>query len=62
MAIFNSLLIGPLVIWMDFRQVTYKLNLVIDRCDIYCETVLRLMSLDVADDKSALAQLMAWCR
>ena len=33
-----------------------------DGCGISCEIALRLMSLDLTDDKSTLLQVMAWCR
>ena len=37
------------------------LILMIDSWDIFCEISLRWMSLDLADDKSTLVQIMAWC-
>ena len=35
---------------------------VIDDWGISCENIFRCMSLDIADDKSTLVQVMAWCR
>ena len=40
-----------------FKPIT-----VIDGWDTCCEIALRRMSLDLADDKSTLVQVMAWCR
>ena len=42
-------------------KVVFKLILVIDGWGISCEIALRLMSLDLPDDKSTLVQVMAWC-
>ena len=36
-------------------------NWVIDGWGILCEINIRLMSLDLNDEKSTLAQAMAWC-
>ena len=47
-------------VW-NFRWVNFKLNLVINGWDIFCEIPLRWMSLDLAYDKSTLVQVMAWC-
>ena len=55
----NSLAPGRFL--SNFRQVIFKLNLVIDGCDISCEVVLRWMSMDLTDDRSALVKVMAWC-
>ena len=43
-------------IWVIFKD-----NLVIDSWGITCEIALRWMSPDLPDDKSTLAQVMAWC-
>ena len=45
-----------------FRSVIFELILVIDGRDVLCVIALRWMSLDLNDDKSALVQVMAWCR
>ena len=46
----------------NFRLVIFKLTLVNDGWGIYYEIALRLMPLDLTDDKSTLVQVMAWCR
>ena len=56
----NSLAHGRFQI--NFSQVISKLNLVIDGWGISCEIVLRWMSMDLTDDKSALVHMMAWFR
>ena len=55
----NSLALGRFE-W-NFKQVIFKLILVIDDWDISCEIALRGFSLDLTDDKSTLVQVMAWC-
>ena len=45
----------------DFNFVIFKHILVIDMFYISCETALRLMPQDLADYKSTLVQVMAWC-
>ena len=45
-----------------FRQVIFKLILLINDWGISCETVPKWMSLDLNDGKSTLVQVMAWCR
>ena len=40
----------------------FQIISVIDGWVISCEVALRWMSLDLADDKSTLVQVMAWCR
>ena len=57
---FNSLTPGRFQ-W-NFKQVIFKLILVIDGWSSSCEIVLRWMLLDLTDDKSTLVQVMAWCR
>ena len=57
---FNSLTPGRFG-W-KFRKVILKLTLIIDDCSISCKIAFRGMSLDLTDDKSTLAQVMAWCR
>ena len=57
--IINSLTTGRFQ-WY-FKQVIFKLILVIDDWDIPCEIALRGFSLDLIDDKSTLVQVMAWC-
>ena len=54
--------IGPWEIKKKFRQVIFKQNLVIDGCGVSCEIIFRWMSMDLTDNKSALVQVMAWCR
>ena len=44
------------------RWIIFKPVLVIDGWGMSCEIALRLMSLDLTDDKSTLVQVMAWCR
>ena len=46
----------------NFRYVIFKLILVNDGWGISQETALRLMPLDLTDDKSTLVQVMAWYR
>ena len=58
--IFNSLVPGRFK-WY-FRHVIFKLFSVIDGWGISCKIVLRWMPLDLADDKSTLVRVMAWCR
>ena len=55
----NSLALGNL---NEILDVIFKHILVIDGWGISCETALIWMSLDFADDKSTLVQVMAWCR
>ena len=57
---FNSLTPGRFE-W-NFMQVIFKLISMIYGWGISCETAVRWMSLDLSDDKSALVQVMAWCR
>ena len=44
------------------RYLIFQIISVIDGWGISCELALRWMSLDLADDKSTLVQVMAWCR
>ena len=46
----------------NLRYVIFKQILVIDGWGISCEIALIWMTLDFTDDKSALVQVMAWCR
>ena len=46
----------------NFRYVIFKLISVTDGWGISCEIVFRWMPLDLTNDKSALVQVMAWCR
>ena len=55
----NSLTSGRFKV--NFRWVVFKLILVVNGWDIYCETALIWVSLDHTYDKSTLAQVMAWC-
>ena len=57
--VFNSLTPGRFG-W-DFREVIFKLHFVIAGWGISNEVAIRWMSLDFADDKSTLVQVMAWC-
>ena len=57
---FNSLAPGRFE-W-NFRDVMFKLISVIDGWSISSEIALRWLSLKLTDDKSALVQVMAWCR
>ena len=57
----------PLTHWSlrDLSKILHKwfqAILAIDGGGISCETDLRSMSMDPTDDKSTLAQVMAWCR
>ena len=45
-----------------FREVIFKLDLVVDGWGISCEIVLTWMPQDLTNDKSTLVQVMAWCR
>ena len=45
-----------------FRQIIFKLILVIEGWSISCEIAIRWMPLDLTDDESTLVQVMAWCR
>ena len=57
---FNSL--APRKFEWNFRWVIFVLNLVIDGWCISGKIALRWMPLSLADDKSTLVQVMAWCR
>ena len=46
----------------NFRYLILQIISVIDGWGISCELALRWMSLDLNDDQSTLAQIMAWCR
>ena len=46
----------------NFRKVICQLILVIDGWSISCKIVLKWMPMDLADGKSTLVQVMAWCR
>ena len=46
----------------NFRYVLFKLIFVIDGSGMSCEIVLTWMPQNLADDKSTLVQVMAWCR
>ena len=46
----------------NFRYLILQIISVIDGWGISCQLALRLMSLDLTDDKSTLVQVMAWCR
>ena len=46
----------------NLRYLILQIISVIDDWGISCELALRWMSLDLADDKSTLVQVMAWCR
>ena len=46
----------------NFRYSILQIISVIGGWGISCELALRWMSLDLADDKSTLVQVMAWCR
>ena len=56
---FNSLAPGRLQ--FNLRLVIFKLTGVIGGWGISYEIALRWMPLDLIDDKSTLAQVMAWC-
>ena len=58
--IVNSL--APGRFQFNFRKVIFKLNLVNGGWGISYEIALRWMPQDLADDKSTLVQVMAWCR
>ena len=53
---------GPGLFGFNFKYVIFKLILVNDDWGIPYEIALRWMPQDLADDKSALVQVMAWCR
>ena len=46
----------------NFKQVIFKLMLMIDDYTVSCEIALKWMPLDPTDEKSTLVQVMAWCR
>ena len=46
----------------NFREVLFKLISTIDVWGIACEIAIRRISLDLADNKSTLVQIMTWCR
>ena len=46
----------------NFRQVSFTLISVIDGWGISCEICLRWLSVDLADNKSLLVQVMSWCQ
>ena len=56
----NSLAPGRLE--YNFRQVIFKLILVIDGWTIFCWIALIWISSGLAEDKTTLVQVMAWCR
>ena len=45
-----------------FRYLIFQITSVIDGWGISCELALRVMALDLTDDKSTMVQVMAWCR
>ena len=55
----NSLASGKFE-W-NFRYLIFQIISVIDGWVISCELASRWMSLNLADDKSTLVQVMAWC-
>ena len=55
-------LLAPGRFYQNLRKIIFKLLLVTDGCDISSKITLRWTSLDLSDDKSALDQVMAWCR
>ena len=57
---FNSLATGRS--WCEFKSVIFNLALLIGIFKSYYDNVLRWMPQNVTDGKSALAQVMAWCR
>ena len=52
----------PRIFEWKFRWVIFKIILAIFGWGISCEIVLKWISLDLADDKSTLVQVMGWCR
>ena len=60
--IFNINSLAPGKFELNFRYLIFQIISVIDGWVIYCELVLRRMSLELTDDKSTLVQVMAWCR
>ena len=60
MLLLNSLVPGRFK-W-NFRQIIFKLILVINGWDISSDIALRWISLEFPDSGSALVQVMAWCR
>ena len=56
----NSLV--PTIFEWNFTWVIFKIILAVYGWCISCEMALKFISLDLADDKSALVQVMAWCR
>ena len=56
----NSL--APRKFELNFRYVIFQRILVTDGWGISCEIALIWKSLDLTDDQSTLAQVMAWCR
>ena len=46
---------------LNFRYLIFQIISVIDGWGISCEFALRWMSLHLADDKTTLVQVMAWC-
>ena len=54
--------IGPWGIWINLRQINFKVILIINGWGISSKIALRWMSLDLTDDKSTRVQVMAWCR
>ena len=57
---FNSL--APGIFRWNFGKVIFTLIHVINGCDTSCKIILIWMSIDLTNDKSALVQVMAWCR
>ena len=55
-------LTSPWEIWMKFLVLKFQIISVIDGWVISCELALSWTSLDLTDYKSALVQVMAWCR
>ena len=57
---FNSL--APRKFELKFREVMFKLILMIDGWGVFHEIAQRWTSLNLTEDKSTLVQVMAWCR
>ena len=54
--------IGPWRIWQSYQKLNFQVIIRIPILDIFCEIALRLMLKCLTNEKSTLAQVMAWCR
>ena len=61
----NYICVNSLAPWRfqtNFRKAIFQLILAIDGWSVSCKIVLKWMPMHLADGKSTLVQVMAWCR